>query len=71
MKKILVGRMVAAMVLIAAYMVMAVLEFHHLEAGPVFFVLIGLVMFVPLPGATEAKGIEEVEAVKGTERSEG
>ncbi|WP_018117538.1 hypothetical protein [Corynebacterium mastitidis] len=65
MKKILVGRMVAAMVLIAAYLVMAALEFHHLEAGPVFFVLIGLVMFVPLPGA------KAVEAAKGPEGSEG
>lgn len=49
-KKILVGRMAVAVLLIAVYLVLAVLEFHHLEAGPIFFVLIGLVMFVPLPG---------------------
>ncbi|WPF65460.1 MULTISPECIES: hypothetical protein [unclassified Corynebacterium] len=61
MKKILVGRMVAAVILIVAYLVMAGLEFHHLEAGPVFFVLVALVMFVPLPGAKAQKpqGIEE------------
>ncbi|MBC3185203.1 hypothetical protein H7347_01200 [Corynebacterium sp. zg-331] len=54
MKKILVGRMVVALLLIVAYVVMAAFEFHHLEAGPIFFVLIGLVMFIPLPGAARA-----------------
>lgn len=62
MKKILVGRMVVAVALIVAYLVLAVLEFHHLEAGPVFFVLIGLVMFVPLPGAKNPTPTEASQA---------
>lgn len=64
-KKILVGRMIVAVVLIAAYLVMALLDFYYLEAGPVFFVLIAAVMFVPLPGSRRAKEESEYSSVEG------